>query len=68
MQGLYHGYRNSENLNKNIVIIFQVNLTLCRSYLNPYCLGRKTAFFQWAFKFTCKTINRNPLQGKIYNN
>jgi hypothetical protein len=20
-------------------------LTLCRSYLNPYCLGRKTAFF-----------------------
>jgi hypothetical protein len=21
------------------------NLTLCRSYLNPYCLGRKTAFF-----------------------
>jgi hypothetical protein len=21
------------------------SLTLCRSYLNPYCLGRKTAFF-----------------------
>jgi hypothetical protein len=20
-------------------------LTLCRSYLNPYCLGRKTEFF-----------------------
>jgi hypothetical protein len=39
-------------------------LTLCCSYLNPYCLGRKTAFFQWAFKFTCKTRNRNPLQGK----
>jgi hypothetical protein len=25
-------------------------------------------FFQWAFKFTCKTRNRNPLQGKNYNN
>jgi diaphanous 2 len=22
-----------------------LNLTLCRSYLNLYCLGRKTAFF-----------------------
>jgi hypothetical protein len=21
------------------------SLTLCHSYLNPYCLGRKTAFF-----------------------
>jgi hypothetical protein len=27
------------------------DLTLCRSYLNPYCMGRKTAFFQRAFKF-----------------
>jgi hypothetical protein len=43
-------------------------LTLCRSYLNPYCLGRKTVFFQWAFKFTCKTRNRYPLKGKNYNN
>jgi hypothetical protein len=24
-------------------------LTLCRSYLKPYCMGRKTAFFQRAF-------------------
>jgi hypothetical protein len=29
-----------------------VNLTLCQSNLNPYCLGRKAAFFQWAFKCT----------------
>jgi hypothetical protein len=32
--------------------------------LNPHSLGRKTAFFQWAFKFTCQPRNRNPLQGK----
>jgi hypothetical protein len=25
-------------------------LTLCHSYLKPYCTGRKTAFFQWVFK------------------
>jgi len=25
------------------------SLTLCRSYLKPYCMGRKTAFFQQAF-------------------
>jgi hypothetical protein len=30
-----------------------LSLTLCRSNLNPYCLGRKAAFFfQWAFKYT----------------
>jgi hypothetical protein len=27
-------------------------LTLCQSNLNPYCMGRKAAFFQWAFKCT----------------
>jgi hypothetical protein len=27
-------------------------LTLCRSNLNPYCLGSKAAFFQCAFKYT----------------
>ena len=40
------------------------NLTLCRSYLKPYCMGRKTAFFQRAFKFTYYTRNRSPLQEK----
>jgi hypothetical protein len=31
-------------------------LTLCRSYLKPYCMGRKTAFFfQWAFNLHTKT-------------
>jgi len=34
-------------------------LTICRSYLNHYCIGRKTAFFQRAFKFTYCTINRS---------
>jgi hypothetical protein len=28
------------------------SLTLCLSYLNPYCRGRITAFFQRVFKFT----------------
>jgi hypothetical protein len=27
-----------------------MNLTLCRSYLKPYCMGRKTVLFQRAFK------------------
>jgi hypothetical protein len=27
------------------VLLSTYRLTLCRSYLNPYCLGRKTAFF-----------------------
>jgi hypothetical protein len=31
-------------------------LTLCRSYLKPYCMGRKTAFFfQRAFNLHTKT-------------
>jgi hypothetical protein len=28
-----------------LVMNLQVALTLCRSYLNPYCMGRKTGFF-----------------------
>jgi len=28
-------------------------------------MGRKDAFFQWAFKFTYYTRNRSPLQEKI---
>jgi hypothetical protein len=39
-------------------------LTLCCSYLKPYCMGRKTAFFQGAFKFMYYTRNRTPLQEK----
>jgi hypothetical protein len=39
-------------------------LTLCHSYLKPYCQGRKTAFFQWAFKLTYYTRKRSPLQEK----
>jgi len=39
-------------------------LTLCRSYLKPYCKGRKTAFFRRAFKFTYYTRNKSPLQEK----
>ena len=40
------------------------SLTLCRSYLKPYCMGRKTAFFQQAFKFTYYTRKWSPLQEK----
>ena len=45
----------------------KTTLTLCRSYLKPYCMGRKTAFFQRAFKFTY-IRNRSPLQEKNHNN
>jgi hypothetical protein len=27
------------------LFLLRAILTLCHSYLNPYCLGRKTAFF-----------------------
>jgi hypothetical protein len=30
-------------------------LTLCRSYLKPYCVGRQTEFFQRAFNLHTKT-------------
>jgi len=40
------------------------HLTLCRSYLKPYCMGRKTVFFQQTFKFMYYTRNRSPLQEK----
>jgi hypothetical protein len=39
-------------------------LTLCLCYLKSYCMGRKTAFFQRAFKFTYYARNRSPLQEK----
>jgi len=42
----------------------QVKLTLCHSYLKPYCMGRKTAFYKRAFKFTYYTRNRSPLRKK----
>jgi hypothetical protein len=39
----------------SLTIIFTVFLTLCRSYLKPFCMGRKTVFFQWAFNLHTKT-------------
>jgi len=45
-----------------------VKLTLCRSNLKPYCMGRKAAFFQQAFKFTYYSRNRSPLQEKKNHN
>ena len=44
------------------------SLTLCRSNLKLHCMGRKTVFFQQAFKFTYYTRNRSPLQEKNHNN
>ena len=41
-----------------------VGLIFCRSNLKPYCMGRKTAFFQQAFKFTYYNSNRSPLHEK----
>jgi hypothetical protein len=32
------------------LLALPATLTLCGSYLKPYCMGRKTAFFQQAFK------------------
>jgi len=58
----YNEVKNSKILYKSSEDI-EV-LTLCRSYLKPYCKGRMTAFFQQAFKFTYYTRNRSPLQEK----
>jgi hypothetical protein len=46
------------------MFVWIYNLTLCLSYLNLYCMGRKTAFFQRAFNFTYYTRNRSHLQEK----
>jgi hypothetical protein len=53
-----------KSLRKHTLEIQQYSLTLCLSYLNPYCMGRKTAFFHRAFKFTYYTRNRSHLQEK----
>jgi hypothetical protein len=53
LQSQVHHVREFECLRTNITVITITSitipelqlLTLCRSYLNPYCLGRKTAFF-----------------------
>jgi hypothetical protein len=55
-------YFPQQNLTKSPEV--SIHLTLCLSYLNPYCLGRITAFFQWAFKFPYCPRNRSPLHGK----
>jgi len=49
---------------KKPTITEAIRLTLCRSNLKPYCMGRKAAFFQQAFKFTYYARNRSPLQEK----
>jgi hypothetical protein len=44
------------------------DLTLCR-YLNPYCLGRKTAFFfSGHLNLHAKPETRIPYREKNYNN
>jgi len=53
-----------EAYNTLIKTYTQKILTLCWSNLKPYCMGRKAAFFQQAFKFTYYARNRSPLQGK----
>jgi hypothetical protein len=46
-----------------------VMLTLCRSYLNPYCLGRKTAFFFSGYlNLHAKPETGIPYREKNYNN
>ena len=43
---------------------WSLSLHICRPNLKTYCMGRKAAFFQQAFKFTHYTRNRSHLQGK----
>jgi hypothetical protein len=44
-------------------------LTLCHSYLNPYCLGRKTAFFfSGHLNLHAKPETGIPYREKNYNN
>jgi len=49
-------------INKFFTYMWADHLTLCWSNLKPYCMDRKAAFFQQAFKFTYYTRNRSPLQ------
>jgi hypothetical protein len=39
-------------------------LTLCCSYLNPYCLGRKTAFFSVGIKIFMQNQKQESHTGK----
>jgi hypothetical protein len=39
--------------------------TLCRSYLNPYCLGRKTVFFSGHLNLHAKPETGIPTGKKI---
>jgi hypothetical protein len=47
---------------------YKWDITLCRSYLNPYCLGRKTAFFSGHLNLHAKPDTRIPYREKNYNN
>jgi hypothetical protein len=44
------------------------HLTLCRSCLNPYCLGRKTAFFSGHLNLHAKPETEIPYREKNYYN
>jgi hypothetical protein len=51
------------------VQVFQggLKLTLCRSNLNPYCLGRKTVFFSGHLNLHAKPETGIPYREKNYN-
>jgi hypothetical protein len=58
---------------KLIIVLFNAQiwkiLTLCRSCLNPYCLGRKTAFFfSRHLNLHAKPETGIPYREKNYNN
>jgi hypothetical protein len=41
-----------------------IPLTPCRSYLNPYCLGRKTAFFSVGIEMYMQNRKQESPTGK----
>jgi hypothetical protein len=54
-----------ECLNCNDFCPTKVPLTLCHSYVNPYCLGRKTAFFRGHLHLLEKPETGIPYREKI---
>ena len=61
-------HQKEERCTPICAFVFLLVLTLCRSNLKPYCMGRKAAFFQQVFKCTYYTRNRSPLQEKKNHN
>jgi hypothetical protein len=41
-----------------------MRLNLCHSYLNPYCLGRKTAFFSVGIQICMQNQKQESPAGK----